>query len=262
MNRRKPRGVSGPVYVSATGERGSFVPIEWPDEKDELEQAILNAALSSAGDLPLPFELRHPPRQNSENHFDFTLVDSGRDAYLDLMEVAPLDLVRGSYNSAQARYHHGEIVDWIFDKIRSKSDKYTTEAPIHLLLYTTDWRFHLGPNVLRLLAHYCHHASLVFTSILYFAPDDLHNGSLDLVYPRTVEQRSVADETVARETITAMGNPSAAVFQPGGSVVIPLSSSEEGEVAAAQSDHPRPPGVRISGVSFEYPAGSDQDSTE
>lgn len=245
--------------MNATGERGSFLPITWPEKKDELERAILDGALNSAGDLPLPFGLTPPPIQNAENHFDFTVSDSEGDAYLDLMEVAPLELVRGSYKCARGEYHHGEMVDWLLDKIRSKSDKYTTEAPIHLLLYSTDWRFRLDSSVLRLLACYCHRASLSFASTLYYAPDDLHRGSLVYIFPQTLEERFVPDEEVARETITALGNTPAAVFEPDGSVEIPLSSSEEDE-DSGESRQSRSPGVIISGVSFEYPAGSNQDS--
>ena len=101
------------------------------------------------------------------------------------MEVAPLDASSGSYQNALATYVHGDLADVIWSSIAKKSRKYGRRRTyeIHLLLYSTDWRFYVATGVLYLLAMQASANAHAFTSISYYRPDDQNKGEFQVIYP-------------------------------------------------------------------------------
>ena len=190
--RKKPVGTAGPVYLDPEEGSARFERIAYGETKEEIEKYVMRVALESAqragADL---WKLTDSPRQNAENDFDFTLETSDGPEDLDLMEVAPLQDVRGSYEDAAASYNHGDLAGFLWEKIDSKSIKYGSTPRsrgvhrIHLLLYTTDWRFDVVDDVLDLLAFWAFRRNHAFDSIHYYSPFDQETGQLKLVYPRT-----------------------------------------------------------------------------
>ena len=88
-SRRKPRGRMGLVQL---GPKRAFHEFVLPPAKDEIERAMLRGALAAAARQGEdPYQLVGAPRQNPEDHFDFTLDTKRGPEYLDLMEAAPLE---------------------------------------------------------------------------------------------------------------------------------------------------------------------------
>ena len=115
----------------------SVTEFGFPQSKDEIERHIVDLMLGSANKQGLnPFELVGEPVQNPENNFDFTIPTPSGEEYLDLMEIAPLDIVGGTHETAPASYMSGEFADIIMTKILTKSQGYgrAPRALIHLLL--------------------------------------------------------------------------------------------------------------------------------
>src|SRR5689334_10540256 len=134
---KKPTGttwshISGQQEISTHG---------FPPSKAEIEQRIVNLMMKITREEKLnPYNLVADPIQNEEDNFDFTLPTSSGHHFLDLMEIAPLDVMGCSYDSAPSSYVAGELSDLILGKILAKSKNYgsSPKAQIHLLLYATD----------------------------------------------------------------------------------------------------------------------------
>jgi hypothetical protein len=155
------------------------------------------------------YDLIAEPVQNPQNSFDFTLSTSSGEQYLDLMEVAPLEHIQGSYANAPHSYNHGWFADAVLEKVDAKSKKYgpSPRAVIHLLLYSTDWRFRIAEEVITLLAYWCICRTPCFKTIVYYI---LHNqiqeeiqGELKLIYPRLPEEFTNFDEMQYRQRRSA-----------------------------------------------------------
>lgn len=112
--KRKPTGTIGDLTLYPDGRRPKFTPIQFPTSKAEIESQILHTTLEVARKSGLnPYDLDRDPEQNPENSFDFTLPTAHGEQYLDLMEVAPLEGIGGSYKKAQDYYNHGKLSDYI-----------------------------------------------------------------------------------------------------------------------------------------------------
>ena len=144
---KKPIGTVGPIVIDSENRTAEFRPLHFPRDKAEPESHIVRFVVAGLRNSATNFyRLVTNPIQNPENDFDFTLPTTSGDEYLELMEVAPLEHVAGSYEAAPASYNHGELADYVFKKLLSKARKHRSvpQPPVHLLLYTTDWRFRLG----------------------------------------------------------------------------------------------------------------------
>jgi hypothetical protein len=64
----------------------------------------------------------------------------------------------------------GDFADAVFELVKKKSRKYggRRRVPLHLLLYSTDWRFLLSESVITLVRLYCARRPHVFSSIVYY----------------------------------------------------------------------------------------------
>jgi hypothetical protein len=172
--------------MRSADQKAEFQPISFPKDKAKREQFIVKFVthgLRRSGHNP--YKLTEEPIQNPESDYDFTLQTVSGTEYLELMEVAPLEGVGGSYQKAPGSYNHGELADFIYDKLIAKSTKYRARPlpRIHLLLYTTDWRFLVSYNVLRLVGYCCQQTEHSFKTIIYFAPQDATQGDAKILYP-------------------------------------------------------------------------------
>lgn len=223
---RKPAGMIGPIRMRLADKSAEFTPIRFPKDKAERERYIVTfvtQGILKRGDDP--YQLTGNPVQNPESDFDFTLPTVAGTEYLDLMEIAPLDTVAGSYADAPGSYNHGEMADFICEKVLGKSRKYRAkpQPPIHLLLYSTDWRFRVGDGVLIIVAHCLARGDHGFKTVLYFVPDDETHGQAKRVYPLPPETFKSFDEQAARHRRTLIGNPLQMQVESTGAIVIPLS---------------------------------------
>ena len=181
-DRKKPTGSSGFFRVTGSGEAA---PVEQPhsDNKAEIERAIVDIFLRShtyfTGE---PFFLSNP-RQNKEDDFDFTVTSPLGDAFLELMEIAPLSESGGSYEKASSGYKAGELATAIINQIFKKSRRYRPKRELFLLLYLTHWTFALGTSAIQLLRYKLAKRRHVFNAIFYIAPLDDKVGALHWLYP-------------------------------------------------------------------------------
>ena len=224
-SKTKPIGTIGPIVIHSEDRTAEFRPLDFPGDKTEFERHIVRFVISGLRNTGTNFyRLVADPIQNAENDFDFTLTTESGGEYLELMEVAALEYVAGSYEAAPASYNHGQFADYVYAKLMAKAKKYRSaqQRPVHLLLYTTDWRFRLGDNALALLAHWCLRREHCFKTILYFIPDDATHGEVKEIYPDPIETFANFDEQAARNTRSIIGDLSRTRVTPDGSAVIPL----------------------------------------
>jgi hypothetical protein len=220
----KPTGVKGHVVLPVDGSRPEFVPIRFPDTKPEIERYVLEATLRSAAKKGVNlYELTGPPIQNAENHLDFTLLTRGGEEFLDLMEVAPLSYIGGSYEKGPGSYFQGDMADAVIEAVTRKSNKYSSRGStaVHLLIYSTDWRFRLSGGTQQLVAFYLHRGGHCFKSIAYYMPDDQETGEVALLCPihPTTEEVERFDATTLRGRAILQVDLRSAHLEPGGNSV-------------------------------------------
>jgi hypothetical protein len=185
MSKRKPRGINGPTVLSGDGSQ-EFQPLELPRAKADLEAFVCAGAFRVFRDKGWnTWRAETPLRRLDENNFDFALDTSDGVEYLDLVEFAPLVGVRGGYEGAPKQYRRGQVVDSVLELIRGKRRKYGRRNPasIHLLLYVTDYRFHLSNGTVTLLRVALRRDPEGFRSLSYYAPIDKEAGVLEVLFP-------------------------------------------------------------------------------
>jgi len=161
--------------------------------------------------------------KNEEQHFDFTLETSSSTHYLDLMEVV---LLKGkSYAEASTNYNIAEMARQVFDAVTRKSQKYGKQAtPIHLLLYSTDWRFFLRGEVLDLIGLWLSRKPPVFATVKYVYPDPTSGALLEHVFPRPSSEFADVNEERAARTSVVFGDIRKARTEDDGTTTIPAKN--------------------------------------
>jgi hypothetical protein len=207
MKRRKPRGTNGPVRLTS-GELPAFMPVEHPDEKDAIERRIMVGAVGAAKAQSIPlYELVSEPIQNEENHFDFTLPTDTGNEFVDLVEV----VLPGGYRQAAASYGVGAFADHMFSLVKKKALKYgmRRRSNIHLLLYSTDWKFIPSESVVALLTLYCFRRPHGFKTVAVVAPIDSDSAILWRAFPPFPSAAVIPtiDEKSLRKRVLHQGNP-------------------------------------------------------
>jgi hypothetical protein len=208
MYRKKP---TGEMWYFISGQEAPVHTFSFPRTKEDIEKHILDSMLYTAQKAGLnPYNLNGVPQKKPENDFDFTIPTAAGDEELDLMEVAPLDVYGRTHETAPTSYVNGEFADIIMEKILSKSKGYgpSSKSRIHLLLYSTDWKFKLIEDMTDLLAYQCHRAGHCFRSIFYYAPEDEAEGRVVCVFPRPTESLANFDEGRVRRFRTFLAGPS------------------------------------------------------
>ena len=177
---RKPTGTIGPLHLS--DEEAKFLHFEFPRTKEKIESFIVEAFVRNSGSIPLRIT---EWKQNQQNDFDFSVGTTDGPKFLELMEIAPLENLRGSYDKAPSSYKPYDFAANIFAKINGKSEKYRGAASsnICLLMYVTDWAFTLSQTVIALLQYWTSHQSHSFEYIFCYSPIDACYGIPNLIYP-------------------------------------------------------------------------------
>ncbi|MEE8056309.1 MAG: UvrD-helicase domain-containing protein [Pseudomonadales bacterium] len=125
------------------------------------------------------------PQKNELDDFDFSVKTPKGDAYLELMEVAPLDLHKTNFDNAPNTYDRYELAEYIVNKIMGKSDKYPSnmEGELFLLLYITDFKFVLSDTTVQILRYFLIEKSPKFDVIFLYTPLDDKNGVVNWLHP-------------------------------------------------------------------------------
>lgn len=176
------------------GSELRFHQVELPPSKGEIELWILEHALAAiAAHPPSPaLELTGPPVQNPEDDFDFTLPTEAGPHHLDLMEMVILPKGATSYEDGTTKYYAEQMAYAIYQKIRSKAKHYgKPKAPLHLLLYSTDWRFRVLPQVANFLKLALSLRKHPFATVAYFTPHDATDGEFAHLFPISKDDLSL-----------------------------------------------------------------------
>jgi hypothetical protein len=188
--RRKPTGSIVPVQVVTVGGTTKIKrqPIKFPDSKDEIEKFIIKSFLAAIPPEKLiaPFVNIQP---NQENDFDFIDQGAKRPTYIELMEIAPLENVSGSYDEAPSAYNAYSFAEELLAKIVAKSNKYSVSKDTRLVLltYITDWRFNFSDTVVSLVQYWTLPKQHVFSEIYSYRPKSDCEGIAYRIYPTPLE---------------------------------------------------------------------------
>ena len=185
---RKPTGESGVTKISTgpDGARAEFEQLEFPKTKDQIEKLIVSNFLRLAPSTGVFSFPDCAVEQNPESDLDFTLkCDDKKARKLELMEVAPLEHLRGSYEAAPTSYKPYDFARYILEKALGKSKKYgsSNRTELHLLIYITDWRFILSESVTALLQYWTLTTPHNFAGIYVYMPITKAEGIPQLIFP-------------------------------------------------------------------------------
>ena len=177
---RKPVGVSGAIWVTSAGPKFQTVP--FPETKEEIEAYIAQSFSSQV--LPGGLVIRSI-HQNKQNDFDFTVKTSEGSKFLELMEIAPLENLRGSYELAPSTYKPYDFAGYILAKVLGKSSRYAgvRKSKIVLLLYVTDWSFSLSETTISLLQFWLTTNEHCFEYVFLHEPTDTNSGKTHILAP-------------------------------------------------------------------------------
>jgi hypothetical protein len=112
-----------------------------PEEKNAAETVVMEKFASLSGHahfLPLISKLEKFPTDHGP---DFIIQEASRQAYIELVEIAPL---HGPYASANHCMNVGEYIDYAIDQVKIKIEKYggrTEFRPIYLIMYVSHYGF-------------------------------------------------------------------------------------------------------------------------
>lgn len=190
MKPNKPVGTNGPVKVNvgAGSSTVEFQQLDFPKSKEEIEAFIVRGFLRDAVANNFLPPVSIAPQQNAQDDLDFTITIEGHEPKsLELMEIAPLEHLRGSYAVAPAKYKPYELAEYVKTKILKKSERYRTSAGsgIILLTYITDWHFVLSESMLALLQYWLALSSHCFQAIYSYQPIDQGFGVVRVIFPST-----------------------------------------------------------------------------
>jgi hypothetical protein len=218
MSRRKPRGVNEVLKVTG-GLPLELIPSPLPTEKSGIEARILDLTLKAAEFMKIDlYNLVSPPVQNDENNFDFTLDTASGTEYLDLVEI----VLEGGYDGASTSIAVGDMADQMFEQIKKKARKYGTRrrSNIHLLLYSTHWKFLPNESLISLLSLYCVRKHHGFKTVAVMMPIMDEAAVLWKCFPAALEITSnlAEHERSLRARVLTQLDPRKAQSMPDGSV--------------------------------------------
>jgi len=189
---KKPTGKLGPykVQIDTKGNpQGNLERISFPAGKDDIEEYIVERFIISGQKKFKEYFFISEPQKNELDDFDFKVRTPKGTAYLELMEIAPLELNEGGYDKASNSYNCYEFANYILSKIKIKSDKYPNNlsTELCLLLYITDFKFNLSETTIHLLSYFCYRETLKFDVIFLYSPLDENEGVVNWIYPTAKE---------------------------------------------------------------------------
>lgn len=199
---KKPTGDIGVIVIDPGKGTVTYDPVKFPVTKVEIEEFIVKPFIHSGRSSGLfNFQLKGDPIRNELDDFDFTLPTKGGKKYLELMEVAPLEHIQGTYENAPNSYNEFDFAKYIYQKIIGKSNRYrgSTEIDINLLIYVTHWTFVLSKNIIALLQYWTLQDEHCFKDIFYFSHLSPTEGITSVIYPTDKELFKDFDENLYRD---------------------------------------------------------------
>ncbi len=182
----KPTKPTGTIqWATITPTSVDVQNFDFPREKEEIEMLFAQKYVDRVKEVGIEVSI---DKQNETNDLDFNVTLSGRQAYLELTEIAPLGV--GGFKAAGESYEILSFAVSIAEQIEAKSMQCAaaTEKQKLLLLYTTDWRFAVVPNALEHLQFLMHSGNHGFLRIDII--EIRADGSADLRFIYPAERQS------------------------------------------------------------------------
>ena len=164
---------------------GAFDKIEFSDNKDTIEEYFVSRFIESEEAKFGKYFFISNSVKNKLDDFDFSVTTPKGQAYLELMEIAPLENHKGGHEEASDSYDIYDLSKYIFSKIESKSRKYPNNLTneLFLLLYVTNYKFCLDDTTSKLLQYFCLSGELKFDVIFMYTPLDETAGNVNWIFP-------------------------------------------------------------------------------
>lgn len=183
----KPTGRTGFTRVTINPNQITFKQLNLPKTKEKQEEYFVKRFVEESR-KQFKFIINNY-QQNKENDFDYLLeIGNHEKIYLELKEV----LFQEDKNSLP--YKHKNLIINNYDyaqsiskSIKNYSQKYSSDKPLHLLLYNTDFKFSLSNITMDLLRYFLHDQHLIFENIFYYSPLDQENGIVNIIFPSSRE---------------------------------------------------------------------------
>lgn len=224
---KKPTGRTGSLKSKLTvnGPRHQWEGIQFPNKKDDIEAMMMSRFVHSCKPLGLQYE---NVEQNAENHFDFSAQTPRGPVYIDLMEAIYQTELGNPYRSKKKMVKVGHYVIQLLSLILAKSEKYASKGnvPVHLLIYTTHWRFKFNEQVMRLLSLRLRSYPHIFEKIFYIHPKDEVSNETAILYPVRGDVFIGFDPILAEHHAYVIGDMSEARGNPDGTTTVTLDITE------------------------------------
>ena len=197
---RKPTGKQGPVKFTISDGNSSleWETISYPSDKEKIEKIVLNSFIEAGKRYGMTI---HEIRQNEENNFDFTLILPGGTVYMDLMEITMKSGSEPPFHSEQIEVSVGQLANSFLDGIKKKSKKYSSKSsiPIHLLTYSTHWRFLPSTKTINLVQYYLSNLDHVFENVFYLNQISEDYSDLNVLFPTNFDWSHFDPKEVEKE---------------------------------------------------------------
>lgn len=173
----KPTGRTQRAVVSSNSVQIEFR--EFPFSKEGIEEKMASVYADAAANVGVEVAIL---KQNDTSDLDFEATFAGTRVYLELTEIAFLK--RGGYETAPLNYEIIPFAKQIADQINKKAKMYQgVRTPIILLLYTTDFRFHVAPQALEHLQYLMRDGLHKLSRIELLEPRANGDGIVNTIYP-------------------------------------------------------------------------------
>jgi len=184
MKHKKPTGNKGSINFTRDEDKSSlsWQKIRFPTDKVEIEKVFCDWYLKKLRDSGLR---DISVVKNEENDFDFTMKLPFGEVYLDLAEIVLGSQKYSPYENKSKKVDNAQFASAVVKIVDVKSIKYSalSRVPIHLLLYTTHWRFMPSDVLIRLLQYDLNRTNHRFDSICLICPLGTDDSLLWTLYP-------------------------------------------------------------------------------
>lgn len=182
---RKPTGKLGFIRAGVSG--ATYNQIVFPESKDDIEKFIADRFVFNSNNKNSFLKVTECVK-NIENDYDFSLKTTIGNKYMDLMEIAPKELMKNGYKDISTHYDDLELGKKIWEKVNDKSKHYGKNTKdLFLLIYPTDFRFNLSELVVQYLKFLSNKNNHCFEMIFYFSLLDSNEGIPRLIYPSDIK---------------------------------------------------------------------------
>lgn len=177
---KKPTGKKGALSIGPNGVK--MEDIDFPTEKEDIEIYVAQQFVAYPPRDETEFFLRETLQQNLQDDLDFRVDTENGNKYLELMEFAPLEQLRGVHDQIPTRHDVGVMADFFLGQVEKKSLKYSNVPDIFLLTYVTERALNLMPY-LRVIKSQLNQSQLSMERVYYVSLHGASGASSLRLYP-------------------------------------------------------------------------------